>query len=209
MSLRVLAIVLLPAMLAGCASEGTLPPAPVLSLGDRICSPAPELGAAQRLELPSSKPQRLTIDSQSPCLDSEPDGRSSYAVFALPESPQPYQMDVASTPTGLSLFSPRLLLLDASGAVIRSVGRSQFQFRGGSLHGVVRMSGAERYVVIASDPQGIGETRQRIQTSTSAVVTSVGTFYSGNEAANTFTNAHNGVISIALRALPEDALRPR
>lgn len=209
MRLRSAASILLPALLAGCATDGTLPPAPILSLGDRICSAAPELVRAQRLELPSRKPQTLTIDSESPCLDTEPDGRSSYAVFALPESAQPYQMDVASTPTGLSLFSPRLLLTDAGGAVIRTVGRSQFQFRGGSLHAVVRMSGAERYVVIASDPQGIGETRQRIQTSTSATVTAVGTFYSGNEAANTFTNAHNGVISVALRALPEDALRAR
>ncbi|MCQ8780102.1 hypothetical protein NQU49_26245, partial [Escherichia coli] len=87
---------------------------------------------------------------------------------------------------GLSLFSPKLLLLDAAGQPLRTVTREQAQFRGNSLTLLTQIHSDERYAVVASEPLSIGQVGQRIQSSLSAVATSYGSIYTGAEESNTF-----------------------
>lgn len=189
-----------------CTSTPPLPPAPILSLANRVCDAAPDLSRATPLALDKNKPLQSDVNHLSPCWAMTDGGRSSYAVFGLPASTKPYLLVVDSAPLGLTLFSPKLVLLDAAGRPLRTVLRDQAQFRGGSLTLFTRVHADERYVVVASEPQGIGELGQRIQSSLSVTATSVVTVYSGAETANTYTNAHNGQVTVSLRPLAADAI---
>lgn len=182
-----------------CTSAPPSPP-PVLSLVDRVCAKNLDLGSAKPVALAYEAPVVSEMDSLSPCWVMPDGSRSTYAVFVLPASSTSYVISIDSIPVGTALFSPKLLLLDAGGKLLRTVSREHGQFRGIALTLLTPYRRGERYAVVASEPASIGtasdHTENRFYSSVSAGVT----INSATEAVVSITNAHNGRVAITLLA---------
>jgi hypothetical protein len=153
--------------LVGCA-----PPPPLLDISGHACTPAPELVGAASLALGDPlRPDvvKLTIDENSRCLQTA-DGKSLYGAFQLPDRPQPFMIAVRSAPAGDSLFVPRLLLSDGLGNRQREVPSDGFVFRGDVVKVLIRSHPNERFLVVASAPQAVGQTTSRITERTNTSV---------------------------------------
>lgn len=180
----------------------------MLSLVDRQCARQPDLSAPQVLTLEGDASSvRQPIDNTVSCVEAADGSRSLYRVFLLPQSARPYMVAIASEPSGHGLFSPRLILLDASGAKVREVSRDMFLFHGASLYVALRIHPGEHFLVVASDPQSTGQTVSQIVGSTQATTISNGVggmfmMYSGKEANNIYTYAHNGIVTVSAKVIP-------
>lgn len=194
---------LAPLALAGCAA-----PPPLLDLSGRACAASPDLISAAPVALSDPRHPdtvKLRIDATAPCLET-PQGKSLYGAFRLPDSTVPFMIAVRSVPLGEGLFVPRLLLLDGTGAVAREIGRDELEFRGDTLTALIRSHPGERYLVVASTPQSIGQSETRISERTVTTQSSGGgiTFavHTGVDAAHTYVDAHDGVIIVFAATIP-------
>jgi hypothetical protein len=204
--LRPIILALTAALLAGCATVRSVPP--LTSLDGRSCHARPELKTALVLPLDSGKPVKTELDTGAPCLAAEGTGaKSVYAAIRLPRSEEPYLLSVTSVPLGTTLFSPRLMILDAQGALLREVPRESFVFRGSALHAGVRARPGDEYLVVASDPGSVGQLSTRITGSTQLTAVPVGTgvfmMSTGSEAQTAHMFAHNGSIEVSAQPWPK------
>jgi len=197
--------VLALAMLTACGG-GSPPPPPLLSLDGRSCAPEPDLARALPLTLVPVKPTTVALDTSTACWEPAGGSKSAYVAFQLPEAPQDYLVTVQSVPVGLTLFSPRLLVLDADGKPLREVPRDSFQFHGALLSTSIRAHQGERYLVVASDAQSIGKSESRIASSTSVSTSCLKggciNIYAGHEASSTQVYAYSGSITVTAQPLP-------
>jgi hypothetical protein len=189
-----------------CACTPSPGPPPVTSLGDRPCASAPDLASARPVFLSSDKPVTVDLDASAACLSLGDGARAAYAVFALPESPTPYLVTVSSTPQGETLFDPRAMVLDASGATVQDLPRDAFMFHGATLSVAFRTHGQERFVVVASDPGSVGQQQSQLkagtQTTTAASGPVIFTVRTGWEKSQNYTYAHNGRVSVSAQPIP-------
>jgi hypothetical protein len=196
--------------LAACATN-TPPPAPIVSLESRSCAEAPDLTTATPLSLGppgvTPVPVTLTLSGDAACLQTPENLRSAYVVLQLPEAAEPYMLTVTSTPQGSTLLSPRLLLLDGQGAVLRDRRRETFLSRGTSLYTNLRAFPSDRYLVVASDPGSVGQQISQIsgETKTTTVPIGVGIMmiHSGSESTHSSIYSHNGTVTVVARPLPK------
>lgn len=189
-----------------CASQPTAPA--LVSLESRICTTGPDLVSALPLDLQSDKPVSLTLGADSPCLIASDGTKRIYAVFSLPLTSDDYIISVTSIPVGYVLFSPHVQMLDFNGAARRELPRSSFLFHGRSLYGALRSHDDERFLLITSDTQTIGSSVSKLVGSTHQSMggTSTGGYfyiYTGSEATNVFTYAHNGKLEVMVRRPPK------
>jgi hypothetical protein len=204
--IRILGCLALLGLTACAMTEG---PPPVLGLGieGKSCAEQPMLTGAQELVLATNKPITVIVDTNTPCLESSNGLRSAYAVFMLPSSSGEYLVSVTSVPQGQTLFSPRVMMLDATGGVLREVPNDIFTFRGSSLAVSLRVRPSERYLLVASDPSTVGQEVSRIQSATMSTVVSAGYVYvpinTGSEAEVSYIYAHNGSITVAATPVPK------
>jgi hypothetical protein len=193
------------AMLAACAGGSPTAP-PLLSLDGRSCAPEPDLARALPLQLVPVKPTTVALDTSTACWEPPAGSKSTYAAFQLPEAPQEYLVTVQSVPLGLTLFSPRLLVLDSAGKPLREVPRDGFQFHGTLLSTSIRAHHGERYLIVASDAQSIGKSESRIASSTSVSTTCLTggciNIYAGHETSSTQVYAYSGSINVTAVPLP-------
>jgi hypothetical protein len=194
---------LLPALLAACAAPAV---PPILSLDGRPCTAQPDLAAAQAVPLDEGDPVKLDLDAGAACLDGA-GGRSAYVAFRLPRSEHSYLLTVTSTPLGDTLLAPRLVLLDATGGVLREVPRDDFRFQGTALNAVLRAAPAERYLVVASDAPSVGRQISHILGESRATPVPVGIgavaiIHSGSERQQVITYAHNGRVTVLAQPMP-------
>jgi hypothetical protein len=196
--------------LAGCAA--TAPPTPaLLSLDGRPCAAAPALDPASPVAM--RKPMEpyagatAEIDGRGACLVDPGGARSLYVVFALPESAEPYVISVASVPLGETILAPRVLVLDARGAVLRERGRDDFAFRGTRLEAGLRAYPGDRFLVVASDPASVGRRDTQVvgQIQSTPVCSMYGCFYvnTGAERSGAYVYAHNGRVVVAAEPMPK------
>src|SRR5260370_1163757 len=136
------------------ASSSRRPPA---TPDGRPCVPRRDLPGGQALALHAGKPIKLDREAGAACLEPGGGGRSAYVAFRLPRSEQPYLLPVTSAPLGDTLFSPRLMLLDEQGNVLREVPRDEFMAHGVALYAGLRAAPAERYLIVASDAPWVGQ----------------------------------------------------
>lgn len=181
-------------------------PPPITQLGDSPCASAPDLATVRPVFLSSDKPVIVDLDATAACL-SLPDGkRGVYIAFGLPESPKPYMVTISSTPQGETLFSPRALVLDASGATVQELPRHAFMFHGATLSVAFRTHGNERFVVVTSDPDSVGRQQSQLQSGTQTTTAASGpvilTVRTGWEKSNNYTYALNGRISVSAQPVP-------
>ncbi len=156
-----------PLLLAGCATVE--PPAlPLSSFAANDCTARPELAGAVSLQ--PEKDKRIwmvtqPIGAQSPCLTWE-GANGPYLVFALPAGGWDAPIEVGSLIEGARIFSPHVVLLDESGAQMRTFTPEQYQVRS-SIYSVQFMpQPAERYVLVTSNPARIGTSYDAIRTGT-------------------------------------------
>jgi hypothetical protein len=147
----------------------------------------------------------LRIDDTAPCLATQ-QGKSLYGAFRLPDSTASFMIAVRSLPVGQGLFVPRLLLYDGTGALTREIGRDELEFRGETLTVLIRSHPGERYLVVASTPQSIGQAETRISESTRTSTSSGGgvsfAVHTGVDAAHTYVYAHDGLIWVYAATIP-------
>ena len=133
--------------------------------------------------------------------------KSVYAVVDLAAGETGGILTVTSYAFGSTIFSPKLQIRDAQGALMREVRREDFMFNGRALQTQLRKRDGERFLVIASDGASVGQSVEHIQ---SSIVTSgvmVGTVYvpvnSGAEAKAQLVFAHNGEVTATLAPMPK------
>jgi hypothetical protein len=183
------------------------PPPPIVSLEGRDCTREPNLATAASLSLDPNKALTVKLDGSAACLQTGEGSRSAYAIFQLPQSTDEYVVAVASAPLGRGLFSPHLLMLDANGSVLRELPRDSFLFHGPSLSAGIRARPAERYLIVASDPETVGRNVSQLAGNTQVTAGSSGLVYfqihTGSETTNTYTYAHNGTVTVFAHPLPK------
>lgn len=202
----VAAIVAMAALLGGCATPDP-GMTPITSIADRTCATAPDFSRAIPL-LVDKKDSKLTstkVDNTASCF-ADSRGPSTYVVFAIPPLTGQYTIQVDSTPSGKALFAPRIMLFDKDGGLKRTFMEKQINYRGYALSAVFRNHNEEAYLVVASDPQAVGQQDTRIagNTNVNMICTAYGCFqsYSGAETTTNVTFSHNGLVSVRLVPIP-------
>lgn len=195
------------ALLAGaCVTDQ---PPPLLTITERACEATPDLSAAHPLVLKADSPVKVTMDFGTACLQPAGEARRLYAVFRLPASSEPFSLSVTSEARGLGVFAPYLLLLDETGAQRRAISHDRFLFRGNTLQAGFRPQPGETYLLVASDPDVVGQKTKGIVGNTNMAAVPVGTgggmmyIYSGSETTRSITRAHSGIISVSADPLPK------
>ena len=198
-------------LLAACATqEPSVPPA--LTLDALACDSELKLTGAIPVVLSENKnafeaAKPATAEFGSTCVTGSDGARRSYAVFALPSLGEPYLLRVTSLPLGPTLLSPRLLLLDEHGRVLRERARDTFVFKGTALYSGVRAHPEERYLVVESDPASVGQEVPHIAGQVQQTIASTGfvtiVIYSGSEQKRSLVYAHNGKVSVSAQRLPK------
>jgi hypothetical protein len=179
---------------------------PELSLDGYACAARPELAGAPLVPFEAGK--NVTADiGVGACLEPKGSARSSYVVFQLPEVAEPYLVRVTSMPLGETILSPRLLLLDVDGNLLRERARETFLFQGAALYTSLRAHPEERYLVIASDPATVGQEMTHISGSVQQNIASAGLvtfiYYTGNDQKRALIYAHNGRVIVSAQPLPK------
>jgi hypothetical protein len=118
-----------------------------------------------------------------------------------------YLVGVTSKPAGLTLFSPRLMLLDAQGILLREVPRDSFLFHGANLHAALRARAGDAYLEVASDPRTIGQRSSQLAGTVQSTYAPVGVggfmVYTGAESNTVRIFAHNGMIEVTAKPWPK------
>jgi hypothetical protein len=162
-------------VLCACAVS----PPPEVDLASLTCTSLPALEGATPLTFDPKKPKATIaiLDAHSRCMDNGHGGRSLYQVFALPRVAAPYLLLLTAPPWGNTLLAPQALFLDGAGAVERRSSRADFIFRGDALSAALRSHPGESYLVVASDPEAIGQAVARVDQSFRGQMYAAGTVF--------------------------------
>ncbi|MDO8289715.1 MAG: hypothetical protein Q7T44_10900 [Parvibaculum sp.] len=209
-----ISLIVFGAILGGCAKRD--PVMPILALPQtKACAANINVGNPTPLAFDpeDAKAIDMNINEGASCY-LHPDGsKSLYGVVALPEPGYEYILTVESYPQGSSIFSPRLLLLDANGKLLREFDRKRFMFRGAVLAGRLRVQPGERYLMVGTDAKGVGTDEQRItgmtHQNTSSGVTSSGVYYAmtlntASETVQNLTYSYGGRVKVVSQAMPSE-----
>lgn len=183
-------------------------PPPLLTLTESVCAATPDLSAAHPVLIKTDSPAKVAMDHGTACLQPSGGARRLYAVFRLPTSAaEPFSLSVTSVARGLGVFAPYLVLLDENGVERRVIPHDRFLFRGNTLQAGFRPLPGETYLLVASDPEVVGQQTTGIVGHVQATPVSTGysTFmiYTGTEATRSVTRAHSGIITVAANPLPK------
>jgi hypothetical protein len=198
-------VVLMAIALGGC--NHTPPPPARISLDGLSCVASPVMTTAQSLPLDEGKAVTVDLETVNNCLQGQDGSKSAYVLFALPASPTTYLLTVKSIPVGSALFSPHLALLDTQGQLIREIKRDSFSFHGSALYVGIRAAPTDRYLLVASDPQSVGQTISQVAEGTETRTAYGGVFYMqysvGSDASINLTYAHNGKVTVTAQPMPK------
>lgn len=197
------------AVLAGCA---TVRPAlqPRLGVAAAECAATPSMASPRAFaRVKKDDPYSVTIrfDQSAPCVTDAAGRKGVYAVLDLPADESAGIITVTSFAMGEAIFSPRLELRDAQGALLREATRDAFLFSGAALQVQLRRRSGERFLVIASDAASVGQSVEQIQSQNSTMVVPAGPVYvpvtTGSEAKAKLVFAHNGEVTTTVAPMPK------
>lgn len=211
MNVRAAASLPLLVLLAGCVKERDVLPARLDIAAAQACASQPTMTAARPLLQPDKdKPLAATVrfDETAPCVTDAKGNKSVYAVVDLSTGAAGSIVTVTSYPMGSTVFSPRLEFRDAQGALLRSVGRETFLYSGAQLQTQLRQREGERYLVIASDGESVGQSVERIQSTRSSTMVAAGPVMvpvnTGGEFRAQMVFAYNGEVSVTVEAIRKE-----
>ncbi|MGD1935197.1 MAG: hypothetical protein ACFB0Z_11950 [Candidatus Phaeomarinobacter sp.] len=186
-------------IVSACAQDRG--PAPILSVAQVGCLTEPDLGAAKALVVSDGEatPLEFLVSGASPCLETGESVRSLFELVRLPEVDAAFSIRVSAVPSSTGLFAPQLTILDADGIPLRQLPEEKYLFRGPKLTASARINAGERYLLIASNPERVGDRSQR----TSAIINqyqSGGPIYftvrTGSEFTKSVTYSHGGNVTV-------------
>jgi hypothetical protein len=196
-------------LLAACAANEnqSVPPSAVMTLENRTCQTEIDRASAVPAVLMAEKSVTLRFDAASPCVQLATGAKSAYAIIRLPDSPSPYLLSIASQVRNVHVFSPRLMVLDAQGKVLREKRKDDFVFQGLNLYTGLRAYPGDVFLVVASDGEAVGQQDVQLQAkmNTMVISTGVGAAFpvnTGAESNRTFMYAHSGIVTVTARPLP-------
>lgn len=200
--------ILLSLSLGACAAKPV--PPPVVDLQAMICDAEFVLNNSMTAQF-DPKDEKITsavLDGQARCLQEAAGSRALYQVFALPDLVAPYVIAVRAMPWDDTILAPKTLLLDSSGHVTRSVEHQDFTFRGQTLSTLLRSHSGERYLVVISDSQVLGNKVSRIVANVQQTMgaTAYGAFYiyTGTDKTNNMTLTPSGRVELSLSPILPD-----
>lgn len=168
MTSRLIAVALASAGLAGCVKSVPIAPA-TLTFARTDCAAAPDIATAVSL-MPEKDKKVWVVDRQmsasGPCL-TQGGVSAPYMVFALPEAGRARVVELGAALDSGRVVSPRVVLLDETGAETRSFTRDQYMFRPGILSIQFVPQARERYALLTVDPEPIGQSHDTIVLGTS------------------------------------------
>ncbi len=175
------------------------------SLEGRSCTAQLDLANPRPLALEGGA-VKVTLDQTAPCIEAAT-GKSTYLLFRLPDAAEEYIVSVSSEPLGQGLFAPHLLLLNDAGQLRRELPRDSFMFHGAALAVSIRIHAGEHFLIVASDSDATGQQISRLVASTQVTAAAGPGVYvvvhTGAESTNSYTYAHNGVITVAAEKIPK------
>jgi hypothetical protein len=207
-----IAITLLAAGVAACATVEQIPPAPpVIELSGKTCDDALRVGAPMRLT--PDKPRQwndvtTAVTAATPCVSlNGEDGY--YIVYELPTNGPNHVVTVGGAQEPLRIFAPEVLLLDGSGQVARSFAPEKYMVLGDTFGVQFKPAGTERFLAVRSNALMVGQTRAGVEqrllagTGTACGVASCSNYttYSGAEGLASRTFSHEGIISVRVQAV--------
>jgi hypothetical protein len=159
---------------AGCVTVA--PPEPAMLTFDRTDCTAVDLSKA--ISLTPAKEQAVhyvsaPVDATSPCatLDAK---SSAYALFAIPTDSEDKTLTVGAYLEPLRILSPAVSVLDAEGRETRRFKSDEFMYRGMNYSVLFRPRPNERFVLVSSDPERVGQRYDSISIGTNATTTYTG-----------------------------------
>jgi hypothetical protein len=186
--------------LAGCGPDAG--PPPVLTLAGRTCTTTPDLGNA--LVIPSQNSEaKIALDANAACLET-PGGKATYAAFRLPATNEPTLVDIHSEVRGTTIFSPRIVMLDATGKQLREIARDNFVYRGRALHLALRQQPGEQFLVAIADTATVGQSDTRLKSDVHSTPIFGGGFVNtGTETQQHNIFSHSGNLIVSVRPVPK------
>lgn len=192
-------------LVSSCAHS---PPPPMLSIARTSCDASPDMQHAQPIAYNGDGESSVSaqFDEKSACLKSGPDAKSLYKIYRLPDAQTPYSISIVSVPTDVSVFVPRITILDAKGTPVREIARDSLTFRSGNLSALFRSHANDSYLLLASDVEQVGKNSQQILETTKSVMLTTGTGFfvvnTGSDRSRQLIYSHNGSVEITLAPIP-------
>jgi hypothetical protein len=194
-------------LLTGCA-HAPPPPPPAVDFSQMHCTGAADLTGATALAF-DPKNEKMTaavLDAQAGCMDSANGVHTLYKVFELPQDTAPYIIRITAAPWGDTILAPRAAFLDEKGATKRTTAHNDFTFRGNSLVSLLRNHADEKYLVVSSDPEALGNSVSRINENVNVQAMAAGpvffTMYTGSDTATNLTLSAAGNVNVTITPLP-------
>lgn len=201
-------VLVLTALLAGCAHDPG--PPPQVDLASVPCARSMDLAAAAPLSFDpkNEKTVATVLNASSQCVESADGARALYKLFALPKTSEPFILMVSASPWGNTLLAPRIALLDEKGSVKRSTTHADFTFRAHNLTALMRSHADETYLAVSSDTDVLGHSVSRITDSVQAnMVAAYPVFfevYTGSDATTNYTLTPAGNLTVSLSPFPKN-----
>jgi hypothetical protein len=191
----------LAALLSACATPVPAPP-PVVEYAHADCTAAPELAGAVSLTPPRERAEfdvSTVVSDQTPCVGDAASG-APYIVYALPIDYSDKTITVGASVESSRIFAANAVLLDANGAVTRTIGTDQFTYRGGLYSAQFRPHQGETYLLVKADRAIVGNNYNSITLGTgTATGCAPGACFNwsyGTEAHGAATFSYTGTIQI-------------
>ncbi len=129
---------------------------PVLTLGQRVCDAQPVLDGAVAVPFDQAGAV-VKLGASSRCLQPSPTAPGvTYAVFRLPDAPQPYNVTVASVAADNAVVSPVLSVYGDDGSIRRTVPPAAFRAGVYGFETGLRAQPGDRILVVTADPASLG-----------------------------------------------------
>lgn len=188
------------AILSGCVTAA--PPAPPVLEFTRSGCGAVDLSGAVSLTPPKERALFLVnqpVLAESPCLTQD-GAASAYALFALPEDLDDKTLTVGGLLEATRILSPKVVLLDGEGRIVRSFRGDEYMYRGLNYSVLFRPRAPERYVLVTVDPARVGQTYDSIaiatQTTTSYTPYGPVSFTTGSDGAQSRAFSYEGSVQV-------------
>ncbi len=192
-------------LLCGACAKNPAPP--MLTINATNCVAMPDLTTAREVRLKDGA--AIAFNNKTPCLQPAGGAARLYSVFRLPESTEAFWVTVTSAPRGQGIVAPYVALLDQDGKMMREMAHDRFVFRGTALKLSLRPQSNERYLLVSSTPDAIGQTTSGVVGNAQATAVMVGTGFvvipTAWENERSITRAHGGVIAVTTELIPSKA----
>jgi|GEM_PF-2694265 len=213
-SCKYIAIAASSFLLAACANKPPATQDVTVSLASLPCEQEFTRDRSTPIALDLEKPVTLELEVQrtSPCKLNAVGDKHLYEVVTLPTASVPYQITVSSPKIGGSAFAPAVVLLGQSEDVRRVFEQDAFLNRGSKLALSFEGTPDDRYLVISSNADVVGNSRTEIQTvisTQSQYNAGFGTttnLYFGSEQQSGYTFSHTGKVTVTTMSAPDRTL---